>query len=66
MFSIDSNFCPFTHESKWNEQAWRESGEQAHGASTEHGLHANGRNYKKSGLPNLSPNVLLKGSLTDS
>lgn len=45
---------------------WRESGGQAHGASREHGLHANGRNYKKSGLLNLSLNVLLKGSLTDS
>lgn len=44
----------------------RESGGQAHGASRERGLYANGRNYKKSGLPNLSPNVLLKGSLTDS
>lgn len=44
----------------------RESGGQAQGSGREHGLHANGGNYKKSGLPNLSPNVLLKGSLTDS
>lgn len=33
MFSIDSNFCPFTHESMRNEQAWRENDVQASSSS---------------------------------
>lgn len=41
------------------------SGVQTHGASREHGPHANGRNYKKSGLQNLFLNILLKRSLAD-
>lgn len=41
------------------------NGVQTHQARREYGSHANGRNYKKSGLPNLFPNMLLKGRLID-